>query len=494
MPSEEELLAQRLDKRERLIAGGDPYPATVARTHDAAAAVALFEREERDGAEETAQAVTVAGRVTAQRLMGKVAFLDLRDGSGRIQLHLRRDLLGERFDALSLVDLGDFLEAGGKVFRTRTGEVTVAVTSWRTIAKALRPMPEKWHGVTDVETRYRQRYLDLMANERSREIARAASRVVAAVRRFFEQRDFMEVATPVLQQSAGGAAARPFVTHHNALDRDLYLRISLELHLKRLLIGGFDRVFEIGRVFRNEGVSHRHNPEFTLLESYEAYTDYRDVARMVEELLRSVAEEVAGTLQLQYGEHSLDLAAPFATTTFREALLAHGDFDWLEMRDAAALRALAAERGVAVEQHASWDGALDALWSALVEPKLVQPTFVFDYPVEISPLAKRRRDDPRVAERFELFVGGHELANAYSELNDPVEQRERMRAQAAKAAAGDEAVELADEEFLLALEHGMPPAGGLGVGLERLIQLVTGEHSIREVILFPALRERREEP
>ncbi len=491
MPSEAELIAHRLKKRERLLAQGDPYPATVARTHDAAAAVALLERAEEAGAERTGT-VSVAGRVTAQRVMGKAAFLDLRDGSGGIQLHLQRDVLGERFDLLSLLDLGDFVQAGGELFRTRSGEATLAVQEWRVITKALRPMPEKWHGVTDLETRYRQRYLDLMSNERSREVARAASRVISIVRRFFEQRGFLETATPVLQEHAGGAAARPFVTHHNALERDLYLRISLELHLKRLLVGGFDRVFEIGRVFRNEGISTLHNPEFLLLESYEAYADYRDVARMVEELLREVAQEVAGTLQLEYGEHTIDLEPPFRGTTYREALLEHAGFDYLEQRDASALRALAGERGVELAAEASWDAALDGLWSALVEPHLIQPTLVFDYPVEISPLAKRKPDDPRVVERFELFVAGHELANAYSELNDPVEQRERMREQAAKAAAGDEEVELADEDFLLALEHGMPPAGGLGMGLERLIQLVTGERSIREVILFPTLRRQQD--
>ncbi len=492
MPSEEELFAQRLRKREQLIKAADPYPAAVRRTHDAAGAVTLFEQAERDGASESDQAVTVTGRVTAQRVMGRAAFLDLRDGSGRLQLHLQRDVLGERFEGLSLLDLGDFVEATGKLFRTRTGEVTVAVSAWRVIAKSLRPMPEKFHGLTDVETRYRQRYLDLMTNERSRELARTSSRVVAAVRRFFEQRDFMEVVTPVLQPEAGGTAARPFVTHHNALGRDLYLRIALELHLKRLLVGGFDRVFEIGRVFRNEGLSTRHNPEFLMLESYEAYADYRDVARMVEELLRAVAQEVLGTLQLSHDEHAIDLTAPFVSTTYREALREHAGFDYLEHREVDALRAVAAERGVAVDEGASWDALLDNLWSALVEPHLIQPTFVFDYPVEISPLAKGKPDDPRVVERFEFFALGYELANAYSELNDPVEQRERMRAQAAKAAAGDEEIELADEDFLVALEHGMPPAGGLGMGLERLMMLLTGERSIREVILFPTLRDRQD--
>ena len=494
MPSEAELFAQRLRKREQLLARDDAYPATLRRTHDIADALTLFEQAEQAGEERTDEPVTLAGRVTGQRVMGKAAFLDLRDGSGTIQLHLTHDALGERFDLLPLLDLGDFVEASGAVFRTRSGEVSLAVREWRVIAKALRPMPEKFHGVTDVETRYRQRYLDLMANERSREIARTASRVVSVVRRFFEDRGFMEVQTPVLQERAGGAAARPFVTRHAALSRDLFLRIALELHLKRVLIGGFDRVFEIGRVFRNEGVSTRNNPEFIMLESYEAYADYHDVARMVEALIRHVAGEVTGGQRLEHGEHTIDLAPPFAVVTYREALLERTGIDYLEHRDLASLRAVASERGVRLEADASWDSVLDRLMSTLVEPHLIQPTFVFDYPIEISPLAKARADRPEVAQRFELFALGYELANAYSELNDPVEQRERMRAQAAKAAGGDEEVELADEDFLLALEHGMPPAGGLGMGLERLIMLLTGEHSIREVILFPALRERPDAP
>ena len=489
MPSEQELIELRRRKREELLARGGAYPASVRRTHEAAKAVALFERAERAGREQTRRAVTVAGRITAVRDMGRAAFVDVRDGSGPLQLHLRRNVLEEQFELLPLVDLGDFVEATGRLFRTRHGEITVAVTRWRVIAKALRPPPEKWHGLADVETRYRQRHLDLMANERSREIARTRTEVLVAVRRFFHRRGFMEVETPVLQERAGGAAARPFQTYHNALDRELALRIALELHLKRLLIGGFDKVFEVGRVFRNEGLSHRHNPEFTMLESYEAYADYEDVARMVEDLFRTVVREVNGSLQVAHGEQLVDLEQPWARTTYREALLEHTGIDYHAYRDLERLRTLARDRGVAVDEHASWGTALDALMSALVEPHLIQPTFVFDYPAELSPLAKPKADDPSLVERFELFALGYEFANAYSEQNDPVAQRERLREQAAKAAAGDEEAELADEDFLRALEYGMPPAGGLGVGIERLVMLVTGEHSIREVILFPTMRE-----
>ncbi|MYB42361.1 MAG: lysine--tRNA ligase [Chloroflexi bacterium] len=489
MPSEQELIELRRQKREQLLALGDAYPARTSRTHEAAKAVALFERTEREGLEESRRAVTVAGRVTAIRDMGRAAFVDLRDGSGGIQLHVRRNVLGDQFGLLALVDLGDFVEASGRLFRTRHGEVTVAVTRWRVLTKALRPPPEKWAGLVDVETRYRQRHLDLMANERSREIARARSEVLAAVRRFFQRRGFMEVETPVLQEEAGGAAARPFYTHHGALDRDLALRISLELHLKRLVIGGFDKVFEIGRVFRNEGISHRHNPEFTLLESYEAYADYEDVANMVEALFRSVLSEVTGGLEVRHGEETIDLGEPWARTTYREALLEHTGIDYRAHPEAAQVRTLALDRGVEVDPDASWGTALDALMAAFVEPHLVHPTFVFDYPAELSPLAKRKRDDPTLAERFELFALGIERANAYSEQNDPVEQRELLREQARKAAGGDEEAEVADEDFVRALEQGMPPAGGLGVGIERLVMLVTGEHSIREVVLFPAMRE-----
>ena len=489
MPSEQELVELRREKREALLASGDPYPATIARTHEIAKARALFERNEGEGLEETRRALTIAGRVIAIRDMGRAAFVDVRDGSGSVQLHLRRNVLGEEFALLPLVDLGDFVEARGRLFRTRHGEITVAVRSWRVIAKALRPPPEKWHGLSDVETRYRQRELDLIANERSREIARTRARVVAAVRRFFEGRGFMEVETPVLQERAGGAAARPFATHHNALDRQLALRIALELHLKRLMIGGFDKVYEIGRVFRNEGISHRHNPEFTLLESYEAYADYHDVARMVEDLIRTVVGDVTGTLEVAHGEQVVDLGAPWVRTTYREALLEHTGIDYLAHPEPAQMRTLARDRGVAVNAGTSWGTALDGLMSAYVEPKLVQPTFIFDYPAELSPLAKRKRDDPRLVERFELFALGYELANAYSEQNDPVEQRRRLEEQAAMASEGDEEVEVADEAFVRALEYGMPPAGGLGIGIERLVMLVTGEHSIREVILFPTMRE-----
>ena len=514
MPTEGELIANRLAKREQLLERGGGYPARTVGRDSCREALSRFESSEAEPAAPgagTEPRAAVSGRVTGQRVLGRAAFLDLRDGSGTLQLFLGRDALTEeQYALLELLDVGDFVEAEGALFRTRSGEVTLRVESWGILVKALRPLPEKWAGLTDPETRYRERHLDLVANERSREVARLSAATVSSVRRFFEERGFLEVATPVLQEQAGGAAARPFRTYHNALDRELSLRISTELHLKRLLVGGFDRVFEIGRVFRNEGLSHRHNPEFLLLESYEAYRDYEHVAEMVQALVRRVALDVRGTLTLPHGDVVVDLESPWARTTYREALSEHAGIEltpsWAlqeadtpphaaaagdrASRERDALAAVASERGVPLAPGASRASILDALMQRLVEPRLVQPTFVFDYPTELSPLAKAREGDPATVERFELFILGYEFANAYSELNDPVEQRARMEAQARKRSSGDEDVEVADEAFLHAVEAGMPPAGGLGMGLERLMMLMTGEHSIREVVLFPALRER----
>ncbi len=492
MPTEAELITLRSEKRDQLLRKADPYPSRVERTHTTAEAIAAFQAAGEPDPDETTSdpiTVTVVGRVIRQRVMGKAAFLDIRDGSGKLQLHYRRDVLGDTFDDLKLIDLGDFLETSGMLFRTRTGEVTLTVVSWRVISKSLRPLPEKWHGLSDVELRYRQRYLDLIANERSREIAVTRTKILRAIREFYYQHDFLEVETPVLQTEAGGAAARPFETHHNALNRDLALRISLELHLKRLLVGGLERVFEIGRVFRNEGISTHHNPEFTLLESYESYADYEDVALMVRDLIQYVARETIGTLQIVQSDGTVvDLENGWERTTYREALLKETGIDYVEHPQREDIIAVSKAHGVPVPDGASWASVLDNLMSNLVEPTFVQPTFIFDYPTALSPLAKRKDDDAEIVERFELFVLGYEVANAYSELNDPIDQRERMQEQAKKVASGDEEVEIADEDFLLALEHGMPPAGGLGVGIDRLVQLITGEPSIREVLLFPAMR------
>jgi lysyl-tRNA synthetase class 2 len=424
--------------------------------------------------------------------MGKASFLDVRDGTDRIQCYIKKDIIGEEaYAGLADLDLGDFLAVSGPLFRTRTQEVTVEARSYDVLTKALRPPPEKWHGVEDVEIRYRQRYLDLMANEEVREIFRKRSAIVASIRRYLDVRGFMEVETPVLQLEAGGAAATPFATHGRALDQDLYLRISLELHLKRLIIGGFDRVFEMSRIFRNEGVSWKYNPEFTMIEIYEAYADYNDVARMVEDMVSSAARDVSGGTTVQFGEHTLDLAPPWGRITMRDALIEHGGIDFEEFRTRETLLAELQRRKLSdIDPGWSWSKLLDEAVSHYVEPKLIQPTFLLDYPIEISPLAKSKPGAPGIVERFEVYCAGFELGNAYSELNDPIDQRERFETQRRLAAAGLEEVETLDEDFLIALEHGMPPTGGFGMGVDRLVMLLTGQTSIREVILFPQLRKK----
>ncbi len=485
--SEEELIALRKEKLGRLReAGIDPYPPRFERTHTAVAAV-----DELGAAQESGTTVSVAGRITAVRGMGKASFLDLRDGSGRIQAYIKQENVGaDAYALLKDLDLGDFLGVTGSLFRTKTGEPTVEAREVTVLAKALRPPPEKWHGVQDVEIRYRQRYLDLMANPEVRETFVTRSRIITAIRRFLDSRGYLEVETPVLQASAGGAAARPFVTHHNVLDRDFFLRISLELHLKRLVVGGFDKVYELGRIFRNEGASTKYNPEFTMLELYEAYADYNGIMRLVEELVVSIADEALGTRKVQDGEQVIDLTPPWARLPMREAIVERCGIDFEAITDDAALRTAAAESGVRVEDWWGRGKTIDEIFTVHVEPHLMQPTFIIDYPVELSPLAKRKPGSPHLVERFELFICGREGGNAYTELNDPVDQRVRMLSQARLKAAGDEEAELADEDFLVALEHGMPPAGGLGMGIDRLVMALTGQQSIREVILFPALRER----
>ncbi len=489
----QELIEQRQAKLERLRAGGcDPYPARYQRTHTTQQAAQALQALEEKGTPHEAVEVSLAGRVTAMRLMGKRTFIDLRDGTGKIQADLRQDVLGdESYQAfVDLVDIGDFVGVSGTLFRTRSGEITVQARQYAFLAKALRPPPEKWHGVQDVEVRYRQRYLDLMANAAVRDIFRLRSRVVAAIRRFLDERGFLEVETPVLQPSAGGAAAKPFVTHHHALDRDLYLRIATELHLKRLIIGGLDRVYEMGPVFRNEGVSTKHNPEYTLLECYQAYADYQDTMKLVEEMVAYAAQQTLGSLKLPYGDTVLDLTPPWQRLTLRQAIEERTGIDFEAHPDADSLRQAMAPLSIEVSETAGRGKLIDELLSTFVEPQLVQPTFLLDYPLEISPLAKRKPDNPRLVERFEGFLAGREIANAFSELNDPQEQRERFLEQARLRAAGDEEAETVDEDFLVALEHGMPPTGGLGMGIDRLVMALSGQQSIREVILFPQLRSR----
>ena len=482
---------QRLDKLEKLRSQGiDPYPRRYQRTHSAQQAITLF--QEQEGKTDPLPPVSLAGRIMTHRLMGKASFLDLRDGSGKIQVYCRLDQVGDKkFELLKGLDIGDIIGVSGTLFRTHTGEVTVKASDLTLLSKSLLPLPEKWHGLTDVEKRYRQRYLDLIANLEAKEIFRTRSRLISSLRRFMDERGFMEVETPVLQDTAGGAAARPFITHHQALDRDLYLRIATELHLKRLIIGGFEKVYEIGRIFRNEGISFKHNPEFTTMESYEAYADYNDVMQMTETMVSFLAKEVLGSCQSKWGEQTIDFTPPWQRLTLQEAIRRNSGLDFEQYPDETSLReAMAAIKVFAPELHGRGK-LIDKLLSTFVEPKLIQPTFLLDYPVEMSPLAKRKLDNPRLVERFEAFAGGMEIANAFTELNDPVDQRQRFEDQKRlRSELGDEEAEVADEDFLEALEYGMPPTGGLGSGIDRLAMLFTNQSSIREVILFPQLKSR----
>ena len=455
-----EEMVDRREKLERLRAAGiDPYSRGFKPTHSTVEARALL----ADGDRTTAE-VALAGRLMVKRLHGGSAFADLQDGAGRIQLFASRDILGpEAFELFSGLDPGDVIGVKGPMFRTRRGEPTVEVQSVHLLTKALRPLPEKWHGLKDIEIRYRQRYVDLIANPEVREVFRARTRIITGLRSLLDDRGFVEVETPVLQEVPGGGHARPFLTHHNSLDRDLYLRIALELHLKRLLVGGFERVYEVGRVFRNEGLSPRHNPEFTMLECYEAYADYDDVMELVEDLVVASARSAGRPLATTYQGEDIDLAPPYRRARMADLVL---EFTGRE--------AVGNELNELFEEH--------------VEPKLRQPTFVIDYPIEISPLARPRKDDPRFVERFELIILGREYANAFTELTDPVDQRARFEGQAAKRAAGDVEAHPMDEDFLRAVEYGLPPCGGLGVGIDRLVMLLTDQPSIRDVILFPVMK------
>ena len=484
-----EIMFERHAKAEALRGSGiDPYPRRTGRSHAIGEAISLFTAHEAESPEREGPIVTLAGRIVAIRNMGRIAFVDLEDDSGQIQILASQRALGESWGRLDAFDLGDFLEAVGPLTRSRRGEISVQADSIVMLSKTLRPPPEKYHGLQDVETRYRQRYLDLIANDEAKEVLRTRSRVVSAMRRFMDDRGFIEVETPVLQAEAGGAAARPFLTHLNALDEPRQLRIALELHLKRLVVGGFDSVYEIGRVFRNEGVGNRWNPEFTMLESYEAYTDYHGVAEMVEAALAYVSKEVTGSTKVPWRDGEIDFTPPFERITMVDAVGEHVGVDFRDYPSAEGMEQLLRDNGVGIPPDAGWGKLFDELVSERVEPHLQQPTFLLDYPLAISPLAKRTEYDDTLVERFELFVGGWELANAYTELNDPVDQRERFEEQLRLKAAGDDEAELLDEDFIVALEHGMPPTGGLGMGMDRLAMLLTNSQSIRDVILFPQMR------
>jgi len=490
-------IRERLKKLEDLSRDGiDPYPSTFPVTYQAGDLTSRYASAD-DARLASVEAVALAGRILSLRGHGKASFAHLKDRTGRIQIYVRQDAVGESaYGLFRRLDVGDFLGVRGRLFRTKTGELTIQADSLVLLAKALRPLPDKWHGLSDVEVRYRQRYVDLIANPSVADVFRRRARIIAEIRRFFDERDFLEVETPMMHPIPGGAAARPFVTHHNALDLSLYLRIAPELHLKRCVVGGLERVYEINRNFRNEGLSTQHNPEFTMLEFYQAYADYQDLMALTEELLARIVRTVCGSDTVTYQGREISFAPPWPRLSLKEALLKYGGLrpeQEVVMRLQGApsedvLRELAQQSGIAVKPGWGWAKLLVELFEARVEEQLIQPTFITDFPAELSPLAKARTDDPRYVQRFELYVAGVEVANAYTELNDPREQRRRLEAQAKARAAGDEEAHSMDEDFVRALEYGLPPTAGEGIGIDRLVMLLTDAPSIRDVILFPLLR------
>jgi lysyl-tRNA synthetase class 2 len=433
--------------------------------------------------------VAVAGRIMSKRVMGKASFCSIRDLEGNIQSYVARDAVGEEpYAEFKKFDVGDIVGIEGEVFKTKTGEISVHAAKITLLSKSLQILPEKYHGLVNTDIRYRQRYTDLIMNEEVKDTFVKRSKIISSIRRFLDSRGFMEVETPMLVSNAGGAAARPFETHYNALDEDVKLRISLELYLKRLIVGGMERVYEIGRVFRNEGLDTRHNPEFTLMELYQAYTDYNGMMELTEEMFRHVAQEVCGTTLIPYAEAMIDLGKPFERISMMDAVKKYAGVDFSEVKDLEEARALAKEHQVHFEQRHGKGDILSLFFEEFVEDKLIQPTFVIDHPIEISPLTKKKPENPELTERFELFIYGREMANAYSELNDPIDQRERFKAQEAALAAGDEEANTTDEDFLNALEIGMPPTGGIGYGIDRLVMLLTNSPAIRDVLLFPTMK------
>lgn len=474
-------------KREKLAAlqeaGKDPFQIT---KYD----VTAHSRDVKDDYEQMeGKTVSIAGRIMQKRVMGKASFCNIQDLKGDIQAYVARDSVGEESYAdFKKLDVGDIVGVVGEVFKTKTGEISIHASEVTLLSKSLQILPEKYHGLTNTDIRYRQRYTDLIMNEEVKETFVKRSKIISAIRRYLDDQGFMEVETPMLVSNAGGAAARPFETHFNALDEDVKLRISLELYLKRLIVGGLERVYEIGRVFRNEGLDTRHNPEFTLMELYQAYTDYNGMMDLTENMFRYVAREVCGTTTVPYGEYMIDLGKPFERLTMIDAVKKYTGIDFDQVPDTEAAKKLADEKEVHYEDRHTKGDILNLFFEEFVEEHLVQPTFVMDHPVEISPLTKRKPDKPDYVERFELFITGREMCNAYSELNDPIDQRERFKAQEAALAAGDEEANTTDEDFLNALEIGMPPTGGIGYGIDRLVMLLTNSPAIRDVLLFPTMR------
>ncbi len=496
--SGDEIRAARLEKVDQLKAiGMNPYAYKWDISHHAATLQEKY--KDLAAGEEVEDHVSIAGRILARRVFGKLAFFSLQDETGTIQLYLDKKTINAGMNPLEgafnhlkkLTDVGDIIGVKGMVKRTEKGELSVKVNEYAMLTKSLLPLPDKWHGLTDIEKRYRQRYVDLIINPDVKATFRCRAKITAAIRRYLEDKDFLEIETPVLQSEAGGAEARPFITYHNTLDMPLYLRIATELHLKRLVVGGFERVFELGRIFRNEGVSTKHNPEFTSIEVYQAYGDYHDMMDLTEDLIRSISKNVVGATNLPYGEAVVDLGAPWRRETMHNLVEAETGIDFAQFTNFAEAKKAAEKADIGVPATCENIGQLlNEAFEQKVEATLIQPTFVTDYPIEVSPLAKPHRDKPGLTERFELFIVGRELANGFSELTDPIDQRQRLEAQAAKKAAGDEEACDVDEDFVNALEHGMPPTVGLGIGIDRLVMLLTNSDSIRDVIAFPLLKSQ----
>jgi len=487
-----ELIQQRFKKLAEIGAMGTrPYAGRFDVSTSSQALQNAYGQSTKEELEQNKIEVTMAGRIVAMRSFGKAGFGHIQDSSGKTQVYVQKNTLGEdRYALFKKLDIGDFIGVKGFLFRTKTNELTVEVEEFTLLSKSLRPLPEKWHGLTDVELRYRQRYVDLIVNPEVKNVFVLRTKIIQAIRSFLNGRGYLEVETPMMQSIPGGATARPFKTHHNALDMDLFLRIAPELYLKRLLVGGFERVYEINRNFRNEGISTRHNPEFTMLEFYTAYADYRDLIEMTEQMISSVARDVIGTLEVAYEGHTINLAPPWKRISFIDSLREAGVPDDV-VTDPDRARAYAGKLGASLKGGEPLGKILNEIFEAVVETKLIQPTFITDYPTDISPLSKKRDDNPDFVERFELFVVGRELANAFSELNDPVDQKERFLRQVSEREAGDEEAHQMDEDFIRALEYGMPPAAGEGIGIDRLVMLLTGSSSIRDVILFPQMKKEK---
>jgi lysyl-tRNA synthetase class 2 len=487
MDNENDLWRVRLDKLDILRQGGiEPYADRYERTHKALEIIDQFEQLQE-------QEVRVAGRMMSKRDQGKVIFAHIQDFSGRVQIYIKRDDVGaEIFDLISKFDIGDIVGVQGTVFRTRRGEISIHAQIVELLSKAMRPLPEKFHGLTNVEARYRQRYVDLIVNPDVREVFITRSKIIQAMRDFLDEREFLEVETPTLHNVAGGATAKPFITHHNTLDLDLYLRIALELPLKRLIVGGFEKVYEIGRNFRNEGISIKHNPEFTMMELYQAYANYEDIMRLTEDMIAAITQRVHGTLEITYQDEVLNFATPWRRLCILDGIREYSGVDFNQITTDEEARAIALEKGLKIDAFLTRGKIINEFFEAYVEPRLIQPTFVTGHPVEISPLAKRNALNPEYTDRFEVFVYGRELGNAFSELNDPIDQRKRFEEQVAERAGGDEEAHMMDEDFIQALEYGLPPTGGLGIGIDRLVMFLTDSASIRDVILFPTMRPRED--